>query len=388
MRICGIIAEYDPLHNGHVWQLNEARRVTGAEYVVCSMSGSFTQRGMPALLSAHARAKMALSHGADLVLQPPVSFSVCNAERFALGGISLLRQAGADALCFGAEPEGIPHIEAAASLLENPTPAFQSALRRLLDRGIGFPAAQGQAAAEVLGIDPAALALPNTALGICYARANMRLNAGMRLFPVPRSGRYHDTALPADEALPSATAVRAAALSGQWEQVRAAVPSDVFDALKAAFESGSCHLPHALDGLLRWKLREGKGLDRLPDLSEGIENRLSAAAGCLTREEMIGKIKTKRYPYARISRLLTHTLLGADAARLSALPEYGYVLGFRREASALLRGGQKAGFPFLTHADPGALSDEMRLDARADDLWALGARQPFGAIFREKPVIL
>ena len=103
MRICGIIAEYDPLHCGHAWHLSEARRRTGADYVVCVMSGSFTQRGMPALLSPHTRAEMALRAGADLVLQLPVSFSLCDAERFALGGVEILRQLGAEALCFGAE---------------------------------------------------------------------------------------------------------------------------------------------------------------------------------------------------------------------------------------------------------------------------------------------
>ena len=201
---------------------------------------------------------------------------------------------------------------------------------------------------------------------------------------MPRSGQYHSQDLSSGDDLPSASAARAAALHGQWEKVKAAVPPDVYDALKGAFDGGSCHLPGALDGLLRWKLREGRGLERLPDLSEGLENRLRAAADCLTREEMIASIKTRRYPHARISRLLTHALLGTDAPRLSPLPGYGYVLGFRREASALLRGPRQAGFPFLTQAEPGADAYEMRLDARADDLWALGAGQPFGAIFREK----
>ena len=116
MRICGVIAEYDPLHNGHAWHLSEARRRTGADLIVCVMSGSFTQRGMPALLSPHTRAEMALRAGADLVLQLPVSFSVCEAERFAMGGLAILRQVGVEYLCFGAEPEGIPVLEKAATL--------------------------------------------------------------------------------------------------------------------------------------------------------------------------------------------------------------------------------------------------------------------------------
>ena len=387
MRICGVIAEYDPLHSGHAWHLSEARRRTGADYVVCVMSGCFTQRGMPALLSPRTRAEMALRAGADLVLQPPVSFSLCEAERFALGGIEILRQLGAEALCFGAEPAGIPFLAAATGLLENPNAAFQQRLRALLDTGMAFPAAQGQALAEELRVDPSVLAQPNTALGICYLRAIRRLNAGMTPFAVPRSGSYHADTLSADT-LPSATAVRLACLGQEWDRVRAAMPQEAFTLLKADFKSNTYHAPEALTPLLRWKLRQACDFSRLPGLSEGIENRLPLAADALTRQDMVLAVKSKRYSYARVNRLLTHVLLDTDAAQLAPLPRHAWVLGFRKGASSLLRGGEDADFSFLSQMPAHPTAYEMRLDARADDLWQLGASKPFGAIYRQKPVIL
>ena len=387
MRICGVIAEYDPLHSGHAWHLSEARRRTGAEKIVCVISGSFTQRGMPALLSPHLRAEMALRAGADLVLQLPVSFSVCEAERFALGGVEILRRLGAEYLCFGAEPEGIPVMEEAAELLETPTAEYRERLRGLLNTGMAFPAAQGQALAEALNVDPARLAQPNTALAICYLRAIRRLKASMVPVAVPRSGGYHDEALRPD-LLPSATAVRAACLRQEWDSVQAAMPKAAYALLQSAFQSGQYHAPDALIPLLRWKLRQSVDYSHLPGLSEGIENRLPMAADGLTREEMTLAVKSKRYSYARINRLLTHALLDTDARRLDPLPRHAFVLGFRRGASALLKGLAADDFACYSQmpANPGTY--ELQLDSRADDLWNLGANQPFGGIYRQKPVIL
>ena len=387
MRICGIIAEYDPLHNGHAWHLSEARRLTNADYVVCVISGNFTQRGMPALLSAHTRAEMALLAGADLVLQLPASFSICEAERFALGGVSILRQLGAEALCFGAEPDGIPALEDAAALLENPSELYQNRLHARLDAGLSFPAAQGQALAETLQIDPTLLAQPNTALAICYLRAIKQLNANMTAIPVKRSGSYH-TAVLQPGMPPSATAVRTACLRQEWDLVREAMPKEAFELLQADFCAGKYHAPDEVNALLRWKLRRQSDFSHLPGLSEGIENRLPLAADCLTREEMVHAMKSKRYSYARINRLLTHVLLDTDAQQLFPLPRHALVLGFRKGASALLKSCVSDGFRFYSQMPADISTYELKLDARADDLWNLGAKQPFGAIYRQKPVIL
>ncbi len=387
--MAGIIAEYDPLHNGHAWHIAQARAASGDEPTVVVMSCCFTQRGMPALLSPHARAEMALRAGADIVLGLPVSFSVCEAERFALGGVSILARTGlVHSLSFGVEPGNEDCILPAAQLLETPDSTFQAALRKGLDQGLPFPRAQGEALAARLGLPPDCLAAPNTVLAICYARANLRLNAGLALHPIPRRGAYHADTLPdeSETALPSATAVRAAILQHAWPSVRRAMPEVAYAILQGEIAQNRLHRPDALDALLRWTLRCGNDFSHLPGLSEGLENRLPLGADALTREGMVQAIRSKRYPYARVNRLLTHALLDTHAQALSPLPQYACLLGFKRECSSLLRSAKS--LSLLPRLKPQDQLPEQLLDARAWDLWALGAGQPFGALYRCQPVIL
>ena len=387
--MAGIIAEYDPLHTGHAWHIAQARAESRDEPTVVVMSCCFTQRGMPALLSPHARAEMALHAGADIVLGLPVSFSVCEAERFALGGVSILARSGlVSTLSFGIEPGNEGCILPAAQLLEAPDAAFQAALRQGLDQGLPFPRAQGEALAARLSLPPDCLAAPNTVLAICYARANLRLKAGLQLSPVPRRGAYHADTLPDenDTVLPSATAVRAAILHEDWQSVQRAMPDFAYDILQRESAAGRMHPPDALDTLLRWTLHDKHDFSQLPGLSEGLENRLPLGAACLTRADMVQAIRSKRYPYARINRLLTHALLDTRAHALSALPQYAYLLGFKRECSSLLRRTQN--LPLLPRLKPQDRLPEQLLDARAWDLWALGAGQPYGTLYRCQPVIV
>ena len=390
VRICGIIAEYDPFHNGHLWQLEQARLKSQADQIVCVISTCFTQRGMPALFSPQLRAEAALRAGADLVLGLPVSYSVCTADRFALGGVHILKSLGANALSFGVEPEGIDVFEHAAAVLSTPDEEFHNLLSRHLQQGLPFPLAQGLSLSDILGVSPEVLALPNTALAISYCKANIQLNAGLEMFPVVRTGGYHDENLPEDGLSPSATAVRNAVLQGNMPAVQTAVPAFSAALIEKAVQNNDMHLPEALTSLLRWKLRTTAANDiaMLPDLSEGLENRFPAAADCGTREEMVQAIKSKRYPYSRINRLLTHLLLGTDASKLSSLPEHAHILAFRYDASCILKTAKDNGFPLYPHIPPKPSTYELSLDAHADDLWHLGANESFGAAYRTHPFIL
>ncbi len=390
VRICGIIAEYDPFHNGHLWQLEQARLKSQADQIVCVISTCFTQRGMPALFSPQLRAEAALRAGADLVLGLPVSYSVCTADRFTLGGIHILKMLGANALSFGVEPEGMAVFERVAAVLSAPDEGFRSRLAGHLQQGLPFPLAQGLTLSEALGVSPDILALPNTALAISYCKANIQLNAGLEMFPVPRSGSYHDESLPEDGLSPSATAVRNAVLQGNMQAVQKAVPAFSAALIEKAVQSNDLHLPEALTPLLRWKLRTTVPNDiaALPDLSEGLENRFPPAADCGTRDEMVLAIKSKRYPYSRINRLLTHLLLGTDASKLSAFPEHAHILAFRNNSSYILKTAKDNGFPLYPHIPPKPSTYELSLDAHADDLWHLGANESFGAAYRTHPFIL
>jgi len=387
MKVCGIIAEYDPFHRGHEWHILRAREKSGADIVLCVMSMYFTQRGMPAILSPHARAAMAVEGGADIVLGLPTAFSVCDAEHFALGGISILKAAGiTDCLSFGIEKEGLPVFERATDLLDHPDQDFTDRLHAALNRGLSFAAAQGEALSACLDVPPQVLSAPNTVLAISYVRACRRLAADLEFCPVQREGSYHSHSL-SEAGFASASAIRDAVSRGDLDAAKAAMPSYAARMLDAAIRSDDHHPSEALTPLLRYILRSREDFSSLPGLSEGLENRLASAADSLTRDAMVQAIKTRRYTYARISRLMTHVLLNTEASSLPELPAYAHLLAFRRSASPLLKEMQQSGLKLYPSLPPSDASYCALLDKKADDLWSLGAGRPFGGIYRSRPYI-
>ena len=389
MRIVGVIAEYNPFHWGHAHHLAQARAVSGADDVVAVMSGCFVQRGEAAILSPVDRARMALENGADVVILLPAMWSLRDAEHFALGGVSLLHGLGCDAISFGAEDANLSRLTAAAQLLEAPDAAFEAALRRHLDKGLPHPAALSAAAEEVMPGLGALLASPNNTLAVCYLRAMLRLNAPMEAYPIPRVGSYHATTL--DEPLPSATAVRGAMLRGDWASTLRALPENAHPILMTAAQEGRIHLPDALDLPLLYRLRMGS-ITHLPGVTEGIDDRLlAAAATSADRETLLDNAKTRRYPRARLARLCAHALLNITQADLDAtpLPPAALLLGFRQEATPLLKHLSAGSIPLLTRAaDFPKEADWFRIERRAWDLWALGCGLPSDMIFTQKLIRL
>lgn len=382
--IVGIICEYDPFHRGHRRQFELIRAQLPGARIVCLMSGPFTQRGMPALHAPVVRARAALQAGADLVLELPCAFAVRDAEHFALGGVSILTRLGfVTHLSFGAE-DGLDVLLPAAELLDAPTPAFQEALRAALARGASFAAAQGEALAACLPAPcPAPWEKPNNILALCYLRALRRLGSPLIPLPVRREGDYHAPSLEGQR-WPSATAVRAAFLSGDLAAARAACGYD----LPAA---PICR-PNALDSVLLYKLRtqSAQALARLPDCTEGLENRLKAcAARAATREELLSLLKTRRYAHARLSRLCCHALLDITGDLLSTypLPTYARLLGLRRGA---LNGElRRSALPLPARAAELDSADPLAaLDLHAYDLWALGAGLAQGLMLRQRVCVL
>ncbi len=372
MRVCGVIAEYDPFHLGHRHHLKEARAQTGADYVAAVIGCAFSQRGEAMLFSTHDRARMALLGGADLVLGMPVSFSCAQANRFARGGISILHGLGpVSHLSFGCEAGSASLLMETAELLLSPTPDFTRRLKAGLQAGQSFARAQGAALAACLpGTAPEAFSAPNFILGVSYLLELRRLGSSMVPVPIPRSGDYHDRAL---TQLPSATAVRGALLQGDWPGLEGAVPEGSLAQIRQAAENGRLHRPGALDRLITGLLIEN-GEPRLtasPEMSEGLERRILAMARrSAGREELTARVKTKRYTHARVSRALSHALLGLS--RFPERPGYARLLGFRKSAAPLLKAIKQAGFPLIDR--PGRrVSDDFAQDMRAEALWALGA---------------
>lgn len=384
----GIICEYDPFHRGHARQFALIREQLPDAPIVCLMSGCFTQRGMPALFSPAFRAKAALRAGAAMVLELPCAFSARDAEHFALGGVSILDRLGCIThLSFGTEDPDLNRLRLAAAVLENPDEPFRLALRRALAEGKPFAAAQaGGIAAATRDTDTAALlARPNNILAVCYLRALKRLQSGIVPLPVRREGDYHGTALDSP-GWPSASAARRAFLAGEPAAAEAACGYPLHDA--------AIHRPGALDPLLLDAVRSmsPEELRRLPDCTEGLENRLKkAAAEATSRESLLELLKTKRYTRARLNRLLTHALLGMRAELLGEHPLPGSVrlLGFRRDCERHLAMFRDSRIPVIAKASDGDRANPLhRLDERAYDLWALGAKLPAGMLYRQPIVIV
>lgn len=395
MQICGVICEYNPFHRGHALHLEKARALSGADYVICIMSGSVTQRGTFARHDKWTRARMALENGADLVIELPVRFSGAPAEEFASGGVQLLSSIGVVThLSFGCEAQALPLLASAKALLSDESPEFKEALRRGLDQGLPYPRARALAAQQVSGEENLAelISLPNASLAIEYLRA---LPQHITPVPVVREGSgYHDGNL---TELSSATAIRAALDRGDLPQALAAVPSAQL--LEHAQLRGDYHEEEALTQALLYRLRTMTAgeLARIAGMEEGLEHRfLAAAKTARTRDALILAVKSKRYTYARLSRICTNILLGItkDDVQKNAAPSYARVLGFKRDAQGLLRAiKENASIPLVTKAADYDRADPLfALDVRAQDLWSLGCAsadlQSSGRDFITGPVIL
>ena len=379
-RILGVIAEYNPFHLGHAHHLRMAREAYGADYVVVVMSACFTQRGDAALLAPHARVQMALSCGADAVFALPAAWAVRDAEHFALGGVSLLYQLGCSAISFGTEAPDIAPLMAAARLLENPDDVFCKAVARHTSGGLPYPAAIAAAAEASVPGAGTLLSRPNSTLAVCYLRAMLRIGAEMEVVPVRRETSYHATSLQ-QQAFPSATALRGAILRGDYRSAASAMPGDAFAILREEALQGRLHRPEALDTALLARLRTMAlpDYEALPDLSEGIEFRLqSAAKKACHRNDLLSAAKTRRYPYARLSRLATHALLGFTHNELAqaSLPA-PWLLGYRCDANELIGCLAKI-TPLLTRSADLLAQPWFLTESRAWDLWALGAGLPSG----------
>lgn len=392
MNVCGIIAEYNPLHHGHVYHLSQARLETQSRYVVVAMSASFTQRGEPAVFDKWARTRWALMNGADLVIELPALYCLQSAEYFARGGVKLLGRLGVVThLCFGSELADAGLMTQAANMLENEPTSLRAALERALKSGYSYPRARFAALQEI-GAPERMLELlsePNGILGVEYIRAIERYAPEIAVAPLPRIAVGHH-APHAVGKYASATAIRAELACGR--AVDGLVP--MADELNALIEQGEGPVfMRGLELVLLHILRAMPHGDfaELPDAPEGLDNALrQAACHCGSAEQLLDALKSKRYTRARLSRLLAHALLGIrkrDTALANAADAPGYirVLGIRKDASELLS-RIKAGssWPLVSRkaemdALCGTAAEILRIDLRATDMQALGKAPPFRA---------
>ena len=366
MKICGIICEYNPFHNGHAYLLERAKKESGCELTVCAMSGNFTQRGEPAFLGKYARARHAVLAGADAVIEIPAPFACAPAEIFAKGAVKLLASLpDFSSLAFGCESGNEESFLAAAKALSDESRTMKAAIRAKLKKGVSAPL----------------LSSPNNVLGVEYQKALLFFGSGARVLPVLRTGGGHADAELAKN-YSSATAIREGVRLGKLRAVKRNVPEFVFDDLKNAPDT-SAYKALAVYAALS---RPAEQLKKILDCTEGLENRIKALAkGNPDYDALVGKVTTKRYISSRVRRILAAAVLGIEEelVRKSLKNKlYLNVLAVKKErADEVLPALARSEFPLLTRA-----SDEKKLtrtamecyekDLLADDVYSFITRTP------------
>lgn len=396
MNVLGIIAEYNPFHKGHAYQIETLRKETNADYVVIAMSGNFVQRGAPALMDKYSRTRMALSCGADLVLELPALYACASAEYFASGGVALLESTGVVThLGFGTETEDFGFLQEIADILCQEPEAFRDALQQELKKGLSFPAARAQALKTCFmkqhptyDKPEEILASPNNILALEYLKALSRRCSGIIPCPLLRRGQsYHDTA--PGQTFSSASAIRARiaetnSLSeniipdaeskagcphnpGRLELLRRRILPDLDTSMPKAASDILLAYPHPFlqendfSLLLHYKLltESSEQLSSYADSSPDLARRMKHESGAfLSWSSFCSHLKSKNFTYTRLSRVFLHAILNIYGEDYQTFPQPSYLraLGFRKEAVPLLSAIKaKGSLPFIT--SPASLWD-------------------------------
>lgn len=361
MRVAGIIAEYNPFHNGHAF-LAEKAREAGFSHVVAVMSGNFVQRGEPALMHHARRTRAALECGVDLVLQLPAVYAVSGAQSFAQAGVRILNGLGCvDALVFGSECADSEKIVSAARLIYGEE--IKPIISAELEKGITFASARENALRKINPEYADIIQRPNNILGVEYAAALDRI--GSRITPVTfgRAGVSHDSDCEAG-GFASASLIRDKIRAG--ESIEAFVPEKSAEIYEKADIADIAEIENAI--LYKMRTVSAEELANAPDVSEGIENRIiSAAKQARSLEELYMLAKTKRYTHARIRRIILNCFLNVNAEDLKIPAPYIRVMGFNDRGAQIIRAAKDtATLPVITKA-----ADLARLNERAQRIFSL-----------------
>lgn len=356
MKIAGIVAEYNPFHNGHADHITLTRdpRTADATHIVAVMSGSFVQRGEPALFPKAERVRAALAGGVDLVIELPLPWVLTSAEGFAFGGVSLLHALGCvDLLSFGSECGDLAALEEAATVMEDPR--YLSIVRGRMEYG-GTAAEAYQFAMKEVGGTLAAnlLSTPNNVLGMEYIKALRRLHSPIRPFTVKRQGAAHDDEYPVGQSA-SASYLRRMAKENRWNNAATFMPRDSFVLCSEAMTKGRAPADAARNEramLLKLRRMSVERMTSLAGVSEGLENRLyNAASTADSLGSLLETLKTKRYTLTRLQRLLWAAMLDIPADWANRTPPYLRVLGMNERGREILNAAKHTvSVPLITRA--------------------------------------
>lgn len=334
MKVCGIVCEYNPFHNGHLYQINKLKTEYGFDAIVGIMSGNWVQRGDAAIFDKRVRAKAAVMNGMDLVIELPTIHSMQSAEIFAGSAVYILNSLGiADGMAFGAETDRPEILESIAKLLVNESESFKNIIRCEMNRGIPYFSARSNAIGRILGNDfKTAASMPNNILGIEYIKALIRQNSKIKPIALKRCGSEHD-ALLTSESTASATALRELLLNN--EPVSKFIPENCAELYKTA----QIHSVSQLDNAIISHFIKSTAVDikNTPDIAEGLENKIIKAARISkTTTELYDAVKSKRYAHSRIRRIVLNSFLEITKDDTKLSPQYVKVLNFTRCGQKIL----------------------------------------------------
>ncbi|MFX3674209.1 MAG: nucleotidyltransferase [Paenisporosarcina sp.] len=403
MRATGVVVEHNPFHNGHLYHIKESRKNTGADIVIAVMSGNFLQRGEPALVDKWTRAQMALKGGVDLVIELPYVFATAQASDFARGSISILEAIGCSSFCFGSEQGTIEPFINTYDLITSQKESYQLSIKQFMQTGMSYPKALNEAYAELTfnkGSSFVDLSKPNNILGYHYVESALQMGASILPVTIQRIvAGYHDD-IEQDQSIASATGIRKA----------------IFD--DATIQEISQYMPcSSIENILKWKSHVGvfgswqqfwpllrftilrmstKELSTHAEVTEGIENLLrDAAKTSETFEQFMLCVKSKRYTWTRIQRMLTHIYTGFSWTDLHQHknPTYLRLLGMTKEGQKYLNENKKnLALPLLSRV--AATKDSLlSYDIHATDMYMLGLQSsaldnPIGMDYRNPPICI
>ena len=345
-RVVGIVAEYNPFHNGHLYHIQESKNKVNADSCVCVISGNFTQRGEPSIINKWAKTYMAICCGADLVIELPTVYSISSAENFASGAIKVLDELKVVTdISFGAECDDIAVLNNIANVIYDEPKEYKSILAHELKKGISYAAARENSILMYLNDIKryaGVMSGSNNILAVEYLKALKRQKSEINPVAIKRNKVYYNDEAIVDR-LASSTAIRKLLINREYSEVRKVVPKTTYQILGEEFKNGNVVLSlKKYEKEIIYSIRKMsiEQIANLPDVTEGLENSIKKAASeCNTLEELIDKIKSKRYTQTRIQRILIYALLGITKKHMEVAKNnapYIRVLGFNDKGKELI----------------------------------------------------
>ena len=406
MKICGIITEYNPFHNGHKYQIEELKKKTNCDAVVVIMSGNFLQRGIPASFDKFTRAKMAIQNGVDVIIELPTIYATSSSEYFALGGVGILNSLNCiDNICFGAMTEDINLLSSLAKIYFEEPEDYKKELQKFLNKGLSFPKARCEATCEFLKHNKTTSVLkdyskeqieellldPNNILGIEYLKALLYFKSNIEPICIKRLGEsYNSLAMNEDSGICSSTAIREQLSKDNISNIKAFVPDNVYKEISNSYIAGKSQIElENFEKEILYELRKKSiaELSKIADITEGLENLISKTiSSSFTLDSLIENLKTKRYTRTRIQRILIHTLLNITQEQLQMYkykPQYARVLAVSKNGKkALAEISKSSKIPIITNVSKFMKSsteeqkEMLDKDILATNIYTLGYKIP------------